>query len=322
MATSIVTIDAPDKVVTCNSQGEAQQLFNVKNTCGYPLTIGAKVLVDGKTQAQWLTLDAPAEQDLGENVLTQIPVSIKVPADCPPGRYTYRLLVYSARKSGEEYTEGETVAIEVPEREVIKPVEPQVEKKFPWWIAALIAVVVIGGATWFFWPKSVEVPDVVGKPLADARTLLKGAGLGMADPDFQASADLPPDSVLAQAPAAGQEVDKGTLIKLTLAETPIVQVPSLKGFRLAAALQRLNASGLGLGDIKEQNDDSKPVGTVLDQSPGANAQVQTGTAVSLTVSKEPGKVLILDRDQIKLLQEMQPNTRLDIPTRLFRVAPQ
>ena len=117
MATSIVTIDAPDKVVTCDAQGSTQHVFNVKNTSGRALTIGAKVLVDAPAEAGWLHVDAPAEQELDDNVLTQIPVKIQVPADGEPDRYTYRLLVYSARRSGEEFTESEAVAFEVPKRE-------------------------------------------------------------------------------------------------------------------------------------------------------------------------------------------------------------
>ena len=117
MATSIVTIDAPDKVVTCDAEGSTQHVFNVKNTSGHALTVGAKVIVKAPTQENWLKVEAPAEQELGDNVLTQIPVRIQVPADGAPGRYDYRLLVYSVRKSGEEFTESEAVAFEVPKRE-------------------------------------------------------------------------------------------------------------------------------------------------------------------------------------------------------------
>ncbi len=324
MATSIVTIDAPDKVVTCDEKGAAQQLFNVRNISGHPITVGAKVLVDTATQAKWLRIDAPAEQDMGDNVLTQIPVRIQVPVDCEPGRYTYRLLVYSTRKSGEEFTEGETVAIEVPAKKAPPPPPAQPKPSYTKWIAVLIAILLIGGAaTWYFLPKSVEVPDVVGIPLDQARAVLEEAGLGISTPVASKASREAPDNVLEQMPAAGSEVDKGSAVQLTVAEKLLVKVPVLAGVRLATAVQRLSSAGLGLGAVEEKVDDSKPVGTVLDQQPEQDASVEEGTAVNLVVSREKGKVLVLDRPQIEILKNMQLNQRMKIPATLLReVAPE
>lgn len=320
MATSIVTIDAPDKVVTCDGQGRAQQLFNVRNTSGNPLTVGAKVLVDAPAKAEWLTVDAPAEQELGDGVLTQIPVKVKVPDDCAPGRYTYRLLVYSTRKSGEEFTEGGTVAVEVPTREAPPPPPPP--KPFPWWIVALVAVVLIGGgAAWLFWPSNVTVPEVVGKPIDQARSQLEAVGLQVFEPvAVKPSRDQAPDNVLEQVPEKDAKVAKGTAIHLTVAETPKVKVPSLRGSRLAAALQQLSKAGLALGEVNEKGDKDKPVGTVLEQSPNQNVEVDEGTKVNLTVAKEPGKGLVLDPEQLKAIRELQTQ-RFKIPAQLFRTVP-
>nr|WP_067285955.1 PASTA domain-containing protein [Marinobacterium profundum] len=324
MATSIVTIDAPDKVVSCDEKGAAQQLLNVRNISGHPITVGAKVLVDTATQASWLRIDAPAEQEMADNVLTQIPVSIQVPADCEPGRYSYRLLVYSVRKSGEEFTEGETVAFEVPAKKVPPPPVPP-KSSYTKWIAVLVAILLIGGAaTWYFLPKSVEVPDVVGIPLNQASAVLEQAGLEIAQPvASKASREQMPNSVLEQMPAAGSEVDKGSTVQLTVAEKLLVKVPVLAGVRLATAVQRLSSAGLGLGEVAEKVDDSKPVGTVLEQQPDQGLSVEEGTAVNLVVSREKGKVLVLDRPQIEILKNMQLQQRMKIPATLLReVAPE
>jgi hypothetical protein len=183
MATSIVTIDAPDKVVTCDAEGSTQHVFNVKNTSGRALTIGARVLVETPTQGEWLHVEAPAEQELGDNVLTQIPVKIKVPADGATGRYTYRLLVYSVRRAGEEFTEGEAVAFEVPERE--PKVEPKPQPPNRWWIwAAVVAgVLVIGGVlTWALWSESEPEPEPVAKATVPN---LRGQRFDLALPKIQ-----------------------------------------------------------------------------------------------------------------------------------------
>ncbi|MCP8688867.1 PASTA domain-containing protein [Marinobacterium sedimentorum] len=323
MATSIVTIDAPDKVVSCDEKGAAQQLFNVRNISGHPITVGAKVLVDKATQANWLRIEAPAELEMGDNVLTQIPVRIQVPADCEPGRYSYRLLVYSARKSGEEFTEGETVAIEVPAKKAPPPSAPP-KPSYTKWIAVLVAILLIGGAvTWYFLPKSVDVPDVVGIPLDQARAVLEDAGLGVSMPVASKASREAPDSVLEQMPVAGSEVEKGSAVQLTIAEKLLIKVPGVTNVRLATALQRLSSAGLGLGAVAEKVDDSKPVGTVLEQQPGQNASVEEGTAVNLVVSREKGKVLVLDRAQLSILKGLQLNQRMKIPAALLReVAPE
>jgi hypothetical protein len=323
MATSIVTIDAPDKVVSCDEKGAAQQLFNVRNISGHPITVGAKVLVDKATQANWLRIDAPAELEMGDNVLTQIPVRIQVPADCEPGRYSYRLLVYSARKSGEEFTEGETVAIEVLAKKAPPPPAPP-KPSYTKWIAVLVAILLIGGAaTWYFLPKSVEVPDVVGIPLDQARAVLEEAGLGISTPVASKASREAPDSVLEQLPVAGSEVDKGSAVQLTVAGKLLIKVPGVTSVRLATALQRLSSAGLGLGTVAEKVDDSKPVGTVLEQQPGQNASVEEGTAVNLIVSREKGKVLVLDPAQLSILKGLQLNQRMKIPAALLReVAPE
>ena len=229
MATSIVTIDAPDKIVKCDADGTAQHVFNVKNTSGRALTIGARVLVEAPTLEAWLKVEAPAEQELGDNVLTQIPVTIKVPADGAPGRYTYRLLVYSARKSGEEFTEGEAVAFEVPKR--AEPVPPPPPTPNRWWIwAAVIAgVVVIGGVlAWRPWEKvepeplvEATVPNLKGQRFDVALPKIQQAGFtfDVANLRRKQAGETDVGKVVDQKPPGNSKAEKGTEIVLVVGES-------------------------------------------------------------------------------------------------------
>lgn len=65
----------------------------------------------------------------------------------------------------------------------------------------------------------VIVPNVVGKPVAEAVETLKQAGLVVEDPET--ATDKGP--VRLQAPAAGQEVQKGTNVQLTVATEVVPQ---------------------------------------------------------------------------------------------------
>ena len=229
MATSIVTIDAPDKVVTCDAEGSTQHVFNVKNTSGHALTIGAKVIVQAPTQENWLKVEAPAEQELGDNVLTQIPVRIQVPADGAPGRYDYRLLVYSVRKSGEEFTESEAVACEVPKRE--PKVEPDPTPPNRWWIwAAVIAgVLIIGGLlAWRPWEDSkpepvveVTVPNLKGQRFDIALPRIQQAGFTFNVDNLQhkQAGEANVGKVVDQLPRGTSKAGKGTEIVLTVGES-------------------------------------------------------------------------------------------------------
>jgi len=233
MATSIVTIDAPDKVVTCDAQGSTQHVFNVKNTSGQTLTIGAKVLVDGPTEESWLQVDAPAEQELGDNVLTQIPVKIEVPPDGAPDRYTYRLLVYSVRRAGEEFTESEAVAFEVPERKQDEEPPPPPPNRWWIWAAVIAGVLVIGGLlTWAFWPEPeplVAVPNLKGQRFDLALPKIAEAGFTFNAENLQhrRAGKTSVGNVIDQKPRGNSKAAKGTEIVLWVGESQTgVVIPS------------------------------------------------------------------------------------------------
>jgi hypothetical protein len=224
MATSIVTIDAPDKVVTCDAMGSTQHVFNIKNTSGRELTIGARVITEAPLEQGWsMEVVAPAEQALGNNVLTQIPVRIQVPTDGTPGRYTYRLLVYSTRNSGEEFTESEAVAFEVPVRKT--EVQPPPPNRWRVWVAVIAGVFVLGGlAAWLFWPKPpelVNVPNLVGQRFDMALPRIQQAGFtfDVAHLQRKRAGESNVGKVVDQNPPGNIQMEKGTEITLTLGES-------------------------------------------------------------------------------------------------------
>jgi serine/threonine-protein kinase len=62
--------------------------------------------------------------------------------------------------------------------------------------------------------KYVTIPDVVGKPLADAEKLIHEAGLIITQKQVRSSSRVPSGSVLRQNPKAGEDVETGTEIEL------------------------------------------------------------------------------------------------------------
>jgi beta-lactam-binding protein with PASTA domain len=169
----------------------------------------------------------------------------------------------------------------------------------PWlWISALLALGVLalaaflvvrllgGGPDGSPGPQ-VEVPSFIGMTFEEARTAATPLGLEVEQAAFvQASAET--GTVTAQIPAAGELVDLGTIVDLTIAigpETTIV--PDLRLKTESEALNLIFAAGLTVGDRTEAFDPIVPEGSVISQVPIAGSDVARLTPVSFVVSTGP-----------------------------------
>jgi beta-lactam-binding protein with PASTA domain len=148
----------------------------------------------------------------------------------------------------------------------------------------------------------IAVPDVEGMAATDAIEVLEDVGFTVQT--RLVPSDEPDGTVVAQVPAAGDEVTPETEVVLDVAEPraeeppptttePVtVRVPSLVGMRAAAARERLRA--LGLRPTQRPVQSSRPAGEVVRQSPGAGAEVREGGIVTLRVSTGPATIAVPD----------------------------
>jgi high affinity sulfate transporter 1 len=134
----------------------------------------------------------------------------------------------------------------------------------------------------------VTVPNLVGLPLSSARSVAASKGLQIGTVTYVQLDDRPQDTVIAQSPAPGVVVDRGTDILPTVATTrQIVVVPDVVGGTDADAIVAITSAGLQVGPIERVPDASVPDGLVVSVSPPAGTQVPSGTKVSLVVSTGP-----------------------------------
>jgi beta-lactam-binding protein with PASTA domain len=150
--------------------------------------------------------------------------------------------------------------------------------------------------------KPVVVPQVVGQTQGSAVNALTGVGLKAELHNVGSS--KPAGVVVAQKPAAGKEVEKGSKVTLnvstgtpsttpttTTAPAPAsttaakVQVPHATGLAQTTALRQLNTLGLRPQVVYRKSD--QPVNRVLQQSPAAGSSLSRDSAVSLVVSAGP-----------------------------------
>ena len=135
-------------------------------------------------------------------------------------------------------------------------------------------------------PRQVEVPDVIDLERESAEATLNRAGLGFTIREQESDAD--PGTVIAQDPAGGTVVDKGSRVALTVAKEPeTVDVPNVVGFSRPTAEDALRDAGLRPVVVEEETDDPAAVDQVLRQSPGPGADVDPRSEVEIVVGVAP-----------------------------------
>jgi serine/threonine-protein kinase len=134
-------------------------------------------------------------------------------------------------------------------------------------------------------PPQVPVPDVVGLTKQEAQQTLGNQGLQFTSTE-EGSDSADPGTVLRQDPAAGAEVDPGSVVALVVARAiPIVVVPDLLGRSGTEAADTLAAAELEPRTSIRRVTDPAEDGIVLDQRPIAGTQVKQGAPVRIFVGR-------------------------------------
>ena len=168
------------------------------------------------------------------------------------------------------------------------------------WVIGIVGLVVALIAAFFLvsfvfggsGANRVAVPDLKGLTIDQATAELTAQQLKLGNQTPENS-DLPEGTILAQQPAAGETLQAGQSVNVTVSGgKEQVTVPQLVGLAsIDAARTALTDEKLQLGSIKQKNS-PQPAGYVLAQDPAEATQVDVGTMVNITVST--GQVKIPD----------------------------
>jgi serine/threonine-protein kinase len=130
-------------------------------------------------------------------------------------------------------------------------------------------------------PAQRRVPDLVGRPLAEARQQLENEGFRVRV--RRVESERPRGDVVRLAPRPGTEVDARSIVVLTVSSgVERVAVPDVEGLTASEAVDLLRAAGLAPETRLVPSDE--PAGTVVAQSPAAEEEVAAGTEVVLDVA--------------------------------------
>jgi serine/threonine-protein kinase len=164
---------------------------------------------------------------------------------------------------------------EVPKGEVIRT-EPAAGQTVP--VGTRVVLYVSEGVA------QVKVPDVTGKPRADAEADLKAAGLSVKVNEVF-NDTVAKGSVISQRPDGGVLVEVGSTVTIDVSKGPeVILVPDVRNKTEAEARAAITAAGLTPKVVYVESPDD---GIVINQFPIPGASAKRGDTVEIEVGKLP-----------------------------------
>lgn len=135
--------------------------------------------------------------------------------------------------------------------------------------------------------KKDSVPDVTGKTLDEAKSIMQAAGFTVEE-DEEYDEEVEENHVISQSPEGGSQAAEGSAVKLVISkgkEVKVAKVPDLKKMTVTEAENALSAVKLKLGNVSQEYSDSVKEGQVISQSIAADTEVKEDTKIDITISK-------------------------------------
>jgi eukaryotic-like serine/threonine-protein kinase len=139
---------------------------------------------------------------------------------------------------------------------------------------------------------TIAVPNVIGKPVAEAAQEIADAGLRPVQEERENDA-FDPGVVFETNPAADTRVEEDSEVTLFVAAgAPEVAVPNVVGQQSEDARRVLETAGFVVVEQPEESD--QPAGEVLRQNPAGGTAANEGTEVTIVVAAGPEEVEVPD----------------------------
>lgn len=136
-----------------------------------------------------------------------------------------------------------------------------------------------------------EVPDVGGKKVEIAKSILEGRGFRVYIEDPVSDPAVPDGAVSKQDPVPGVRYRRGSMVKVW-PNSAGGTIPMMRGVPLAQATVLLQQAGLKLGQVIMQPSDSVEKDAVIASIPIFGSQASRDVPVNLTVSAGAGEVAV------------------------------
>ncbi|HGX94276.1 MAG TPA: PASTA domain-containing protein [Candidatus Tenderia sp.] len=135
----------------------------------------------------------------------------------------------------------------------------------------------------------INVPNLVGMTLAQAKQTLKDQGLTLGEYSTRQSPPEQDGLILSQTPEAETAVLPDTAISITIGSVGKRRVPDVRRRNLKHASELLADHGFRVGKITKKFRQGGAIGIVLSQNPPARKLEETGTPVDLVLTTRDRK---------------------------------
>jgi serine/threonine-protein kinase len=209
-------------------------------------------------------------------------------------------------------------------------------RRWPWIVAALVALALVGGLIFAFQYISgnggnIAVPPVNGETQRAAVQAITAAHL---KPDLipRASSSVAKGHVISTIPGNGQFVQKNSVVKVFVSTGPTkVTVPDVRGQQAAAAANILTGKNLQVNEVAVSS--SQTANQVVKESPAQGTLVAPGTTVTLYYSRggvtvpsvigDPASTAqqVLAGDGFKVAMHTIPGPASAVPGDVFNQSP-
>lgn len=290
------TFEIPDGPVTAKVSGDVANpkgprsgsaVFNVTNKSDETRSGRLSVQTAGEAKKEWFKIEGDQERKFGAGETQTAAITIAVPPEVPAGDYSFRLRIVAVNDPDNDHTDGPASTAQVQ-----APIKTGGIPAWVWIVVALVVLAAVGAGLYFFLKPDDDgpKPPIENKVEADAEVpLLEGESLGKAK-ELAAEFELTPvpgtpegkapDTIVKQAPPAGQRLTKGFPIRVTF--DPGVTVPALTG-NTDQAVRALAPLKLHVASSTSRCQPSGTIGEIVDQSPKAGTKVASGTGVDIFV---------------------------------------
>ena len=173
------------------------------------------------------------------------------------------------------------------------------KKRTGWYLLLTLLVLALLGLLAYFLATNllgggVEVPDVVGQQVEDARATVEDAGFDT-EVRRRADPDVPAGEVFEQDPGGGEEADEGATVTLFVSTGPAeTRVPDVVGISEVDARQELRAADLRVGRITKEASTEVADGLVISSDPAEGTTVDEDSEVDLVISSGAATVTVPD----------------------------
>lgn len=156
---------------------------------------------------------------------------------------------------------------------------------------------------WVFTGREVDVPELAGVTLEEARLLAGRSELYLEEDEPRYDQSVPAGLVRSQDPPAGATIKKNRKVRVSLSLGPLaVSIPDVRGQSIRTAQLALERLGLRVGHVSHTSDDRVPEDVVMSQDPlpseGSQAELsgRSDGGVDLLVSRgsRPARLVMPD----------------------------